>query len=159
VSSRAPSVSNTADHATLVTVIDFRRRSMLLHWRPVDGTWTPCEEPASVVHGIASIRAEPPNICLFGQGGSLYLQIAEQRIHLPERNAPRIVCKRALFGLMRICSVESPQRITLFKQIYWSDRGPDFFRWLATKAADSEWRADRGRRWTEGVTPAGLRAG
>jgi len=52
------------DNATTITVIDFRRRSMVLQWHALGGTWTACDMPPQLVHGIAFIRVTQPNICL-----------------------------------------------------------------------------------------------
>ncbi len=142
-----------------MTVIDYRRRSMLLHWHTRDGTWTPCEEPPLNVHGVAMIRATAPNVCLYGQGGTLYLQIDAERFALSATVAPRITCRRTWmsFGFQRICTVEANSRRVL-KVSFWSEQGGNFFRWLAAKSSDSDWRVERGRRWTEGVLPEAIRA-
>jgi hypothetical protein len=45
------------DNATTIPVIDFRRHSMVLQWHALAGTWTACDNPPQLVHGIALIRA------------------------------------------------------------------------------------------------------
>jgi len=49
------------DNATTVSVIDFRRQSMVLQWHALGGTWTACDTPPALVHGIALIHATGPN--------------------------------------------------------------------------------------------------
>jgi hypothetical protein len=46
----------------------------------------------------------------------------------------------------------------LFTHAYWTGQGEDFFRWLAARAQDPEWRVTMGRRWSEGVAATTLRA-
>ena len=41
------------DNATTISVIDFRRHSMVLQWHSLGGTWTACDNPPQLVHGIA----------------------------------------------------------------------------------------------------------
>jgi hypothetical protein len=141
-------------------VIDFRRHSMLLNWHTRSGCWSPCETNAPLVHGAALIRPQTPNICLYGEGGILYLQVGTDRFPL-SAGEPHIICARSWrsFGLRHRCVIESNQRKAMFSLSYWDERGPNFFRWLVEKAADPAWRTDRARAWTEGVTPAALRAG
>jgi hypothetical protein len=147
------------DPAGLVPVIDFRRHSMILHWHVLGGTWTACEIPPALVHGVALIRAAPPNVCLYGYGGRLLLQVGPDQYALTE-NSPRIRCGSgfATFGLRRRFSVESTTGGVLFSQSYWTSQGEDFFRWLADRCQDPDWRATVGRRWSEGVSAAELRA-
>jgi hypothetical protein len=149
----------TASIATTITVIDFRRLSLLLEWNAVSGTWTACDVPPALVHGIALIRASQPNICIYGQGGALHLQIGSERFALAE-NSPRIRCTRgfASFGLRKKFAVESSNGEVLFSHSFWAGQGDDFFRWLAKHAADPKWRAATGPSWSEGVDPATLRA-
>ncbi len=47
-----------------ISVIDFRRHSMVLQWHAVGGTWSAYDVPPQLVHGIALIRASQPNICV-----------------------------------------------------------------------------------------------
>jgi hypothetical protein len=145
-------------HANTITVIDFRRHSMVLDWHAPDGTWTACDIPPVLVHGVALIRAAQPNICIYGQGGRLHLQVGSQQFALAE-NSPRIKCTRGLasFGFRRRFTLESSSGV-LFSHGYWSSQGDDFFRWLASKAEDPDWRATTGRRWSEGVDPLMLRS-
>jgi len=148
-----------SDNAGSVSVIDFRRQSMVLQWHVLGGTWTAYDTPPSLVHGVALIRAAQPNICLYGHDGQLRLQVGPNQYALSE-NSPRIKCTRGLasFGFRRRFTVESSTGGLLFSHAYWTDQGEDFFRWLATKAQDPSWRAAIGRQWSEGVHTAALRS-
>src|ERR1700680_4933101 len=88
--------------ATSIPVIDFRRHSMALQWHALGGTWTACDIPPPLVHGVALIRASEPNICVYGQAGRLRLQVGPHQYALSE-NSPRISCSRGLasFGFRR----------------------------------------------------------
>ena len=145
--------------AGTISVIDFRRRSMVLQWHALGGTWSPYDTPPVLVHGVALIRAVPPNICVYGHAGRLRLQIGPDEFALTE-NSPRITCARGLasFGFRRHFTVESSTSGVLFRHSYWTDQQPDFFCWLAAKAEDPEWRVTSGRQWSEGVPPAALRS-
>ncbi len=101
----------TSDNTGSVSVIDFRRQSMVLQWHVLGGTWTAYDVPPSLVHGIALIRAAQPNICVYGHGGRLRLQVGPNQYALSE-NSPRISCSRgvASFGLRRRFTVESSDR-------------------------------------------------
>jgi hypothetical protein len=151
------------DNAGTVSVVDFRRQSMVLQWHVLGGTWTAYDMPPSLVHGIALIRAAQPNICVYGHGGRLRLQVGPDQFALSE-NSPRIKCSRgvASFGLRRRFTVESTTGGVLFSHAYWTahltDGGEDFFRWLAARAQDPDWRTATGRRWTDGVSAPVLRA-
>jgi hypothetical protein len=151
--------SMAPDHAGSVTVIDFRRHSMILQWHMLGGTWTAYDSPPRLVHGIALIRAAPPNICLYGYGGRLRLQVGADQFALTE-NSPRIECGRGFagLGLRRRFTVESTTGGVLFSHSYWPNQGEDFFRWLASRAQDPEWRATAGRLWSEGLSAPVLRA-
>ena len=142
-----------------IPVIDFRRQSMFLHWRTAGGTWTACDVPPSLVHGIALIRASHPHICLFGWDGVLHMQTGANRYVLAE-DSPRLRWSRALstLGLRRRFTLESGSGDILFDHSYWADQGDDFFSWLAGRAADPEWRAANGQRWSKGLPPAILRS-
>jgi len=142
-----------------IPVVDFRRQSMVLQWHALGGTWTACDVPPALVHGVALIRASQPNICLYGRDGALNLQIGADQYLLSD-NSPRIQWSRGLasFGLRRRFTIESSDGSTLFSHAYWNSRGDDFFSWLALRAADPGWRAANGRRWSEGVQPAILRS-
>jgi hypothetical protein len=144
---------------TSVSVIDFRRHSMILRWHTPAGTWTAHDVPPTVVHGVAFIRASLPNICLYAKSGRLRLQIGEREYALSE-NSPRIKCTAVIasFGLRRRFTVESSTGGMLFSYVYWAHRRHDFFVWLARKAGDPEWRTTSGRRWSEGLESAALRA-
>jgi hypothetical protein len=143
-----------------VSVIDFRRHSMILRWHIATGTWSAHEMPAGPVHGVACIGATHPNICLYGVDGGLQLQIGERQFPVAE-HSPRIECKAVLpaFGLRRCFTVESTPGGMLFRHAYWVRGRHDFFRWLARRAADPEWRLHSGRRWSDGLAAAVLRAG
>jgi hypothetical protein len=149
----------TSDNAGTVSVIDFRRQSMVLQWHVSGGTWSAHEEPPSLAHGVALIRAAQPNICLYAQGGRLRLQIGPNQFALSE-NSPRIKCTRSLatLGLRRRFTVESSTGGVLFSHPYWAPQAEDFFQWLSAKAQDPEWRAATGRQWSEGVPAALLRS-
>jgi hypothetical protein len=142
-----------------ISVIDFRRQSMMLEWQSLNGTWIACTEPPALVHGVALIRASQPNICVFGRGGRLHLQVGADQYALSE-NSPRIRCTRGLAsaGLRRLFTVESSTGSVLFRHAYWTGQGEDFFFWLASRAADPDWRAVNARRWSEGVEAAVLRS-
>lgn len=131
---------------------------MVLNWHTLGGTWTACDNPPALVHGIALIRAAQPNICLFGQGGLLKLQVGAQQFALAD-NTPRISCTRgvASFGLRRRFAVHSAEGRTLFSHSYWTGQGRDFFRWLADHAEDPDWRAASGQQWSEGLSSTSLR--
>jgi hypothetical protein len=146
-------------NATTIPVLDFRRHSMALQWHAPDGTWTPCDATPPLVHGIALIRVSQPNICVYGHAGRLRLQVGANQYALAE-NSPRITCRRgwASFGFRRRFTVESSAGGALYSYAYWTNQHHDFFRWLATKAEDPDWRATKGRQWSEGVAPAALRS-
>lgn len=142
----------------IVPVIDFRRRRMVLLWHSLTGAWTALDDPPPLVHGIALIRASQPNICLFGFGGRLRLQIGTNQFSLAE-NSPRIHCGRRMWslGLQSRFVVESNTGDVLYSHAYWTGQGPDFFRWLACKAEDPDWRAATGRSWSDGLSSQALR--
>ncbi|HWX32483.1 MAG TPA: hypothetical protein VNZ53_34265 [Steroidobacteraceae bacterium] len=147
------------DSATTISVIDFRRRSMVLQWHALGGTWTAYDIPPALVHGIALIRAAQPNICVYGQAGRLRLQVGPDQYALSE-NSPRISCTRGLasFGFRRRFTVSSSTGGVLYNYAYWTSQRHDFFRWLAAKAEDPDWRVTSGRRWSEGVPATALRS-
>jgi hypothetical protein len=149
----APNDSNA------IPVLDFRRHSMVLHWHALGGTWTACDTPPLLVHGIALIRASEPNICVYGQAGRLRLQVGPNQYALSE-NSPRISCTRGLatFGFRRRFTVESSTGGVLFSYAYWTNQHHDFFRWLASRAEDPDWRVASGRQWSEGLAAAVLRS-
>jgi hypothetical protein len=148
-----------SDNAGTVSVIDFRRQSMILQWHVLGGTWTAYDMPPSLVHGVALIRAAQPNICIYGHGGRLRLQVGAEQYALTE-NSPRIQCTRgvASFGLRRRFTVVSSTGGVLYSHAYWTGQGDDFFRWLAIRAQDPDWRVAIGRQWSEGVSAPVLRA-
>ncbi len=147
-----------APENAVIAVIDFRRRRMVLQWHSHEGGWTALDDPPMLVHGIALIRASPPNICLFGHGGRLRLQIGTNQFALAE-NSPRISCSRRLWslGLRNRFVVRSSTGGILFSHAYWAGNGPDFFRWLARVAEDPDWRATTGRSWSDGLSVQALR--
>jgi hypothetical protein len=147
------------DNATSIPVIDFRRHSMALQWHSLGGTWTACDVPPPLVHGVALIRASQPNICVYGQAGRLRLQVGPNQYALSE-NSPRITCRRGLatFGFLRRFTVESSTGGVLYSYAYWTTQHHDFFRWLASKAEDPDWRVTSARQWSEGLAAAALRA-
>ena len=142
-----------------ITVIDYRRRSMALQWHSLGGTWTPCDAPPPLVHGIAFIRASQPNICVYGHAGRLRLQVGPHQYALSE-NSPRISCRGgvASLGFRRRFTVESSTGGVLYQHAYWTIHRHDFFRWLATVAQDPDWRATSARQWSEGLAAAALRS-
>ena len=143
----------------VINVIDFRRQRLILEWNALGGTWTACDDPPVLVHGVALIRAAPPNICVFGREGRLHLQVGREHFVLSE-NSPRITCTRRLMtlGLRKRFRVESSNGGVLFSHSFWIGQGEDFFHWLARRSADPEWRSANGRRWSDGVEAAALRA-
>ena len=147
------------DNAATISVLDFRRRSMVLQWHALGGTWTACDNPPLLVHGIALIRVSQPNICVYGHAGRLRLQVGPNQYALSE-NSPRINCTRGLasFGFRRRFTVESSTGGMLYSYAYWTNQHHDFFHWLATKAADPDWRVTCGRQWSEGLAATALRA-
>jgi hypothetical protein len=147
------------DNAPTILVLDFRRRSMVLQWHALGGTWTACDNPPLLVHGIALIRVSQPNICVYGHGGRLRLQVGPNQYALAE-NSPRINCTRGLasFGFRRRFTVESSTGGMLYSYAYWTNQHHDFFHWLATNAEDPDWRVTCGRQWSEGLAAAALRA-
>jgi hypothetical protein len=145
--------------ATAISVIDFRRRSMVLQWHALGGTWTAFDSPPALVHGIALIRASQPNICVYGQAGRLRVQVGPDQYALSE-NSPRISCTRGLasFGFRRRFTIRSSTGSVLYSYAYWTWKRQDFFRWLAAKAEDPDWRVTSARQWSEGVAATALRA-
>ena len=141
--------------SSIVHVMDFRRRNLVLQWHAQGGTWTACEFPPPLVHGVALISAAGPNICVYGQGGKLKLQIGAMQFALEDKS-PRISCRGGwiLFGLRRRFLVKSSTEGVLFSYRYWRGQGRDFFRWFAQQASNPEWRADSGMQWSEGISPA-----
>jgi hypothetical protein len=149
----------TSENATTIPVIDFRRHSMALQWHALGGTWTAFDTPPPLVHGVALIRAAHPNICVYGRAGRLRLQIGPNQYALAE-NSPRITCTRGLasFGFRRRFTVESSTGGVLYSYAYWTTQHHDFFRWLAARAEDPDWRVTSARQWSEGLAAAALRA-
>jgi hypothetical protein len=145
------------DSAPTVHVMDFRRRNLVLRWHALGGTWTACEFPPPLVHGVALISGAGPNICVYGKAGRLTLQVGPTHYALGDKS-PRISCRGAwlLFGLRRRFLVKSSTGGILFSYRYWRRQGRDFFRWLARRASSPGWCATSGREWTDGVAPAVL---
>jgi hypothetical protein len=152
--------SMISDNATTISVIDFRRQSMVLQWHALGGTWTACDTPPALVHGVALIRASQPNICVYGHAGRLRLQVGPNQFALAE-NSPRICCTHgwAGFGFRRRFTVDSSAGGVLYSHAYWTHQRHDFFRWLATRAEDPDWRATSARQWSEGLAAIALRSG
>ena len=148
-----------SDNATIIPVIDYRRHSMALQWHALGGTWTAFDTPPPLVHGVALIRASQPNICVYGRAGRLRLQIGPHQYALSE-NSPRITCTRGLasFGFRRRFTVESSTGGVLYSYAYWTTQHHDFFRWLAAKAEDPDWRVISARQWSEGLAAEALRS-
>lgn len=140
-----------------VAVVDFRRSRLLLEWHTGSGSWTACDSPPALVHGIALIRPGQENVCLYGRGGQLKLQIGAQHFTL-EETSPVLSCTRpaAGFGLRRQFRVEV-DGAELFGHSYWSHQGRDFFQWLAGQAQTPGWRAVAAQRWSDGVEAGELR--
>jgi hypothetical protein len=131
---------------------------MVLQWHALGGTWTACDMPPALVHGIALISAAGPNICIYGQGGRLRLQVGPHQYALSE-NSPRISCTRGIagFGFRRRFTVRSSSGDVLFSHSYWTHQGRDFYRWLAEKASDPDWRISCARQWSDGVAFEAMR--
>ena len=146
------------DNAGTVPVADFRRQSMVLEWQSNGGTWTACDEPPVLVHGVALIRASQPNICLFARDNQLQLQVGGERFALA-KDSPRLSWSRdlATFGLRREFTVTNETSVAL-QHTYWNGQGDDFFTWLTTRAVNPEWRMTTARHWSEGVHPNALRS-
>jgi len=142
-----------------VAVADFRRTRLVLQWHMLGGTWTPLDVPPPLVHGIALIRAAPPNLCLWAKDNVLRLQVGPEQFSLQE-HSPHVRLTRGAgsFGLRRRFSIAVDSGGVLFSQSYWVRQGEDFFRWVAARVQDPAWRIRIGRQWSEGVTPAVLRA-
>jgi hypothetical protein len=149
-----------SDHGTAsIPVLDFRRRGVVLKWHTESGTWSTFDVPPPLVHGVALIRVSQPNICVYGRAGRLRLQVGTDQYALAE-NSPRISCTRgvASFGFRRRFTVDSSSGGVLFSHAYWTDRGMDFFRWLAIEAANPDWRVACARQWSDGISGTALRA-
>ncbi len=130
---------------------------MVLHWHSPGGTWTPCEFPPALVHGIALISPPSPSMCVFGQAGRLLLQIGANQYALTE-TSPRITCRRGwiLLGLRRRFMVRASSGALLYNHSYWRGQGRDFYSWLAQHAGNPQWRMVCGRQWSQGVEPSTL---
>jgi hypothetical protein len=151
------SSATIVDTSTTIDVADFRRRNLILRWHALGGTWAACEFPPPLVHGVALISATGPNICLFGQGGRLTLQIGPTQYALDE-TFPRISCRGGwlLFGLRRRFVVRSQSGAILFSYRYWRGQGKDFLRWLAQQARNPDWRVECATQWSAGLAPTAL---
>jgi hypothetical protein len=64
----------------------------------------------------------------------------------------------ASFGFRRRFTVESSTGGVLYSYAYWTTQHHDFFRWLAARAEDPDWRVTSARQWSEGLAAAALRA-
>jgi hypothetical protein len=148
-----------ARHSPAIPVIDFRRQSMSLEWHASSGKWSACTEAPALVHGIALIRAAQPNICVYGHGGQLHLQVGTDQYTLAESTPQlKFVRDSASFGLRRRLVVEAASGDEIFSHAYWNGQGDDFFRWLTMRTGDMQWRIANGRLWSDGVEAAVLRA-
>jgi hypothetical protein len=144
--------------AATVAVIDFRRRRMVLDWNTADGSWAACDAAPAKAHGVALIRASPPNVCIYAESGRLRLQVG--RDHYALAGGARISCERVsgTFGFRRRFTLEADDGTIRFNLSYWTTQHRDFFCWMAVRAADPGWRTTSAQRWTEGVAPAALRS-
>lgn len=143
---------------TLIAVADFRRTGMILQWHTLGGTWTALDNPPALLHGVALIRPAGPNVCVFGQGGRLMLQIGPQRHDFTAADLLVGFGRNWLLGgFRRRFWVKSASGEVLFDQRYWSAQRRDFFRWLAGQAKDPAWAQTHGRLWSAGVAAAALR--
>jgi hypothetical protein len=142
-----------------IPVIDYRRRRMTLQWHTLSGTWTAYDEPPAIVHGVCFIRASGPNICLYAENGRLRLQVDARKFPLSDLG-PHISCARSLFsaGLRRRFQLQSAEGDVLFRTSYWAPHRNDFFVWLSAAERQAEWYEGTAQRWTEGLSPASLRA-
>jgi hypothetical protein len=97
---------------------------------------------------------------VYGHAGRLRLQVGPHQYALAE-NSPRIRSTRGWtsFGFRRRFTVDSSAGGVLYSYAYWTTQHHDFFRWLATKAADPDWRATSARQWSEGLAATALRSG
>lgn len=140
-----------------IAVLDFRRTGMVLNWHTLGGTWTACDVPPTRVHGIALIRPDQPNMCLYAKDGHLLLQVGAEVFDVEDKE-PRISCSLDLMslGFRRRFRVER-EGTTLYSHAYWQAQGADFFRWLAQSTRDPKWRRKCAAEWSEGVEPAVLR--
>jgi hypothetical protein len=144
--------------APIISVLDFRRRRMSVRWNIATGSWTAHEESPKLVYGIALIRPVQPHLCLYGHEGRLILQIAKDQYALNEESL-RITSEREwrTLGFGRRFKVEASPFNILFAHRYWSNSGPDFFKFLAEKAQDPNWRSESAREWSNGIDSAKLR--
>ena len=142
-----------SDNATTISVIDFRRHSMVLQWHALGGTWTACDTPPALVHGIALIRASRTQYLRVWSGRALAPAGRPESIRVGGKFAAHQL--HARLGQLRI----SPA-------LHRRDRAPAAccsaipigpikarisYRWLADKAEDPDWRVTSGRQWSEGV--------
>ncbi len=136
-----------ANRQSIVNVIDFRRQRLILEWNAAGGTWTACDDPPALVHGVAFIRAAPPNICIFGREGLLHLQVGPEQFTLSE-NSPRIRCTHGFmsFGLRKRFTVESSTGGVLFSHSFWSGQGSDGSRCAPRTRNGAPPAAGNGRR-------------
>lgn len=141
-----------------VPVIDFRRHGMFLLWHESRGTWSASDVPPARVHGIALIRASGPNLCLFGSGGRLQLQVGAERYPVTG-DSLRVRCRPVLasLGLRRRFTVEEGSRM-VYGHSYWTGQGDDFFRWVASRTSNIAWAESHGALWSEGVDASEVRS-
>ena len=127
---------------------------MVLQWHSLGGTWTACDTPPALVHGIALIRAAAAEYLLYGQGGRLRLQVGPNQYALAE-NSPRISCTRGIasFGFRRRFTVESSTGGVLFSHSYWTNQGRGFLPLARGTRRGSRLARSCGRQWSDGVPP------
>jgi len=77
------------------------------------GTWTACDSPPALVHGIALISASGPNICLYGQGGKLRLQVGPNQYRCGEFAANQLHARHCTYRLSPPLHREVGQRRVL----------------------------------------------
>jgi len=123
------------DNAGTVPVADFRRQSMVLQWHILGGTWTAYDTPPSLVHGVALIRAAQPNICVYGHGGRLRLQVGLNNSPCRRTRPDQMHARRRKLRLEASIHRRVDDRGVLFSHSYWtgSHGGEDFFRWFAAR--------------------------
>ncbi len=142
----------------LITVLDFRRRRMMVRWNIGNQTGTPEEEASGLVHGLAYMRPSQSPVCVFGQGGNLLLQVNGRSVVLYP-GEPRVRCRPQFLtaGLRRIFRIEDRTGGTLYVENYWAGTGPDFFRLLSEHCTKPGWRSHSALSWSDGIDPGELR--
>ena len=149
-----------SDNAGTVSVIDFRRQSMVLQWHVLGGTWTAYDVPPSLVHGVALIRARPAE----------HLRVRPRR---PVAPAGRTEAVRAVREFAAHQMHARHRRVSAFAGASPSNRAPAaccsatrigpikariFSAGWRRRAQDPDWRVAVGRQWSEGVAAPVLRS-